>query len=140
VLLVGGHDPDGPVAALAGIPSVTVAGFVDDLRPCYEEAEVVVAPISSGGGTRIKLLEAFAHGVPVVTTPTGAAGLATRDHEHLLVATGAEELAAAVAEVLDDPVLAGSLAAAALDYVRENHRPDVVAGHVRSLLGSDAVR
>ena len=76
VTVAGSPGPDGPDAALALLgsqPGVRVLGFVPDLAACYRAADVVAAPLLDGGGTRIKLLEAMAHGVPVVTTPAGAA-------------------------------------------------------------------
>jgi glycosyltransferase involved in cell wall biosynthesis len=54
---------------------VRLRGFVEDLAPLYAAADVAVVPVRVGGGTRIKILEAFAHGVPVVTTSLGAEGI-----------------------------------------------------------------
>ena len=59
----------------------------DDVGPFYERAHVAAVPLRAAGGTRIKILEAFAHGCPVVSTPTGARGLGVADGEHLVVTT-----------------------------------------------------
>ncbi|HBY64181.1 MAG TPA: hypothetical protein DEH78_30535, partial [Solibacterales bacterium] len=64
--------------------NVHLAGAVPDVAPWYAQAGAVVAPIRAGGGTRIKILEAFAHGCPVVSTSLAAEGLDVRDGEHLL--------------------------------------------------------
>jgi len=138
VELVGTFDPDGPVGALASHGSVTLTGFVDDVSDHYARAAVVVAPLSSGSGTRIKLLEAFARRVPVVTTSVGVAGLAVRHREHVLIGETPEELAAATAEVLGSPALVQSLTTAALHYVRRHHGAPVVAQRVREFLGAAA--
>ena len=138
VLLVGPYDPDGPLRALRDRPDVTVTGFVDDLHDSYARAALVVAPIQHGSGTRIKLLEAFAHRVPVVTTPAGAAGLEVRHGEHLLLGATAGELAAAAAEVCESPALGASLAAAAYRFVRRHHDLPVMARQVRALLEAAA--
>ena len=107
---------------------------MEDLHGLYARAGVVVTPLVHGSGTRIKVLEAFAHRVPVVTTAVGVAGLAVRPREHVLVAETPAELALAAADVLDSPALALSLSTAAHTFVAENHAASVVAGHVRSFL------
>ena len=67
-------------------PGVRVAGYVEDLRPWYRGADVVVVPLRHGGGTRIKVLEAFAYRRPVVATPLAVAGLDVRDRREALLA------------------------------------------------------
>jgi glycosyltransferase involved in cell wall biosynthesis len=126
VVIVGDHPPYGPIADLASNPAVTVTGFVADLDAYYSQAEVVVAPLRNGSGTRIKLLEAFARGVPVVTTPVGCAGLAVRHMRELLTGRTVDEIAAATALLLDDPSLGQGLAKAAGDFVRLQHASSVV--------------
>ncbi len=138
VVLVGSYDPDGPVGHLGLHDGVTLAGFVDDVTDYYGRAAVVIAPLSTGSGTRIKLLEAFAHQVPVVTTSVGVAGLAVRDREHVIIGETPEELAGAAAEVLGSPALAQSLTTAALQFVRAHHAAPVVAERVREFLGAAA--
>ncbi len=68
---------------------MTVTGWVDELAPELARAAVVVAPLRSGGGTKLKVLEALAAGRPVVATTVGAEGIEVGDGEHLLVADGA---------------------------------------------------
>jgi glycosyltransferase involved in cell wall biosynthesis len=97
-----------------------------------------VAPLTVGSGTRIKVLEAFAHQVPVITTPVGVAGLAVRHMDQVLVAGTPEDLAAATADVLDSPALAQSLSAAARTFVIRHHAAPVVAEHVRRFLHAAA--
>ncbi len=129
-LRIAGSRPAAAVAALAG---PTDAGRIEvcadpaDLAPHYAWADVALAPIRAGGGTRIKILEAFAARVPVVATGIGAEGLAVRDGEHLLLADDTEGIAAACRRLADDPALAGRLAASALALVRERYsRPEGV--------------
>ena len=83
--MVGPHDAQ--LDRLAG-PDVEVTGFVSDLDTVYAATDVVVVPLRLGAGTRIKLLEAFAHGVPVVASRVAAAGLERLDGRHLMVADG----------------------------------------------------
>ncbi|WP_051006632.1 glycosyltransferase family 4 protein [Nitrolancea hollandica] len=84
-LVLVGRDKQGRAQALAREPDVVVTGEVPDTLPYLEKAGVVAVPILQGGGTRYKILEAIALGLPVVTTPLGCEGLGVRDGEHLLV-------------------------------------------------------
>jgi glycosyltransferase involved in cell wall biosynthesis len=83
-------------------PRVETLGFVEDLAAVYAGAGCAVVPLLGGGGTPLKLIEALAHGVPVIATPRAAAGLRLRDGEHCLLADGAEAFAAALVHVLRD--------------------------------------
>ena len=115
------------LAKLGARPDVELAGQVRDVTPFYEQADAVVVPLRAGGGTRIKILEAFAYGRPVVSTPTGCAGLDVRDGGHLLVGETAEELAEHCRRLIQDPELARALADAASRLVRRSHTIDAVA-------------
>lgn len=91
-------------------PEITLHGFVDRPTPHYAAADVAIVPLRAGGGTRIKILEAFAHGVPVVSTSVGAEGLDVIDGEHLVIGDDAESLAAACWGVKFNPARARALA------------------------------
>jgi polysaccharide biosynthesis protein PslH len=105
-----GASPPAAVCALAGEPEVTVTGPVADVTPWYESAHAVIVPVRAGGGTRIKILEAFAHRRPVVSTPAGAEGLGVTPGRHLLVAGSPADFAADCARLMRDPALARRLA------------------------------
>ena len=77
VMLVGSR-PSRQVRALSADPDVTVTGSVPSVAPYYRDADVVVVPVRAGGGTRIKLLEAFSYRRPVVATTLGAEGIEVR--------------------------------------------------------------
>jgi glycosyltransferase involved in cell wall biosynthesis len=108
-LTIVGRDPPAAVRQLAGA-GVTVTGRVPDLASHFAGAAVVVAPLLSGSGTKLKVLEAMAAGRPVVATTVGAEGIEARDGEHLRVADAPEEFAAAVAALLDDRAEAARIA------------------------------
>jgi glycosyltransferase involved in cell wall biosynthesis len=74
-------------------PGVHVTGYVEDLRSVYSATTVFVAPILSGNGMRVKLLEACAMSLPIVSTPLAASGFGARDGEHLLLARDAAQFA-----------------------------------------------
>jgi sugar transferase (PEP-CTERM/EpsH1 system associated) len=107
-----GKDPLPAVQRLAALPGVVVTGSVPDVRPYLAGATVAIAPLLVGGGTRLKILEAFAMRVPVVATSLGCEGLSVVPDQHLLVADSPTELVAATVRCLCDAGLRASLAAA----------------------------
>jgi glycosyltransferase involved in cell wall biosynthesis len=129
----------GPQAgALAGAPAaVRVAGCVADLRPWYGGADVVVAPLWHGGGTRIKVLEALAYGRPVVATPLAVSGIDVRGNREVLLADSPQALAEAVSALFDDPALGARLCEHAGRVVRERYAQNVVARLVWDLVAGD---
>lgn len=100
IRLVGSAAP--AVRALASPPEVTVTGHVDRIEEELELADLIATPIRFGGGTRIKIIEAFAHRIPVVSTSMGAYGLDVTHGRHLLLADSADAFAAACARVMTD--------------------------------------
>ena len=111
VRIVGEATPS--VRALAADPNVTVTGFVDDVDDELTRSDLAIVPLSSGTGTRLKILEAFAHSLPVVSTTVGAEGLDVTSGEHLLLADTSSEFASACARLLADQPLRMHLTAAA---------------------------
>jgi glycosyltransferase involved in cell wall biosynthesis len=101
-------------------PAVTVVGEVPSVLPYLCNADVAVVPLKFESGTRFKILEAGACGVPIVSTTLGAEGLPVEHGRHVLIADSPTEFAAAVASILADEVLAGSIARACKELVREN--------------------
>jgi len=90
-LTLAGSDPAPTVLALGGETNVEVTGTVEDIRPYYGEAIAAIVPMRTGGGTRLKILEAMAAGVPVVSTPLGAEGLAVTPGVDILIAEKDED-------------------------------------------------
>jgi glycosyltransferase involved in cell wall biosynthesis len=125
VMLVG-TNPSPRVLALSAQPHVTVTGAVPDVARYYREADVVVAPIRAGGGTRIKLLEAFSHGRPVVATRISAEGIDVRDGVELRLADSPSDFAARCAELMTTPALGQRLATRAFAFVTERHSPSKI--------------
>lgn len=101
-VVVAGSNPAGAVQALADEPGVTVLANPPDITPLYAGARAAVVPLRAGGGTRIKILEAFAHGVPVISTSLGAEGLDVEDGRHLIVADTHEAFAQACIDIARD--------------------------------------
>jgi glycosyltransferase involved in cell wall biosynthesis len=130
-----GRGADHLPPSLADVPGVDVVGEVRQVAPELMRAAVAVVPVRYGGGTRIKVLEAFAHGVPVVSTALGCEGLDAVDGQHLLVRDRPEELAAGCAEVILDAALAERLGASGRDLVLGRFSQDQVDRSVGALAG-----
>lgn len=100
-------------------PQVSAAGFVDDLDEEWAAATVLAVPVRFGGGTRLKVVEAFAAGVPVVSTAFGAAGLGAEAGIHYVEANSNTDLAAALSRLLADPALREGLATRGRELVAD---------------------
>ena len=90
---------------------VELTGYVPDIRPLVHKAGCYVVPLRLGGGTRLKIVDAWAMGKAVVSTSVGCEGLATRPGENILVADSDEDFAAATLRVLSDSALQSSVGA-----------------------------
>lgn len=112
-----GRVPPASLVALTEEDGVELAADVPDIRPHLETADVVVVPLRAGSGTRLKILEAFAAGRPVVSTQLGCEGLAVEDGVHLVVADDAERFAFATVQLIRNRDFAARLAAAARTFV-----------------------
>ena len=117
-------------------PRVVVTGHVDDLDEELATADVAAVPIRFGGGTRLKVLEAFAHRIPVVSTGIGAEGLGARDGRELLLADTPADFAAACARVLTDDGLRAALADAGQALHQAQFTPHRVATRVAEVVRS----
>ena len=133
-----GRSPPADVAALSRLPGVAVHGDVPSVAPYYAAAAVAVVPIRAGGGSRIKILEAFAHGVPVVSTSMGAEGLAVANGQHLLIADGAADFARAAHRLRTDRALAAQLVAEGRRFVERFHDLSLVADGIEALAAAQA--
>jgi sugar transferase (PEP-CTERM/EpsH1 system associated) len=100
---VVGQRPHSRLRKLAANPHVTLTGHVPDVRPFISRATVYVAPLRSGGGTRLKLLEAMAMGKAIVATTMAAQGFPVSDGRELLLADEADSYAAAIVTLLTQP-------------------------------------
>ena len=122
-LTIAGKSPGAAVLALGKLPGVTVTGTVPDIRPIYQGALAAVVPLRSGGGTRLKILEAMAASVPVISTPVGAEGLEVVDGENILLvdSNDARGWADRLVSLADSPIRRTQLTAAGLRLVQSRY-------------------
>jgi glycosyltransferase involved in cell wall biosynthesis len=103
---------------------IEITERLEDIRDAYKNASVLVAPIKGPGGTRLKILEAMASALPVVTTSVGAEGLGVSDNNEALIKDGLDNLTDAAIQVLKDAALAKRLGERGKDFVEKNYTWD----------------
>ena len=117
--VIGSHPPaPGVLPTFDG--AVTLEGFVPDLAIALSEAAVFVCPILSGSGVRMKLQEAFAAGIPAVSTSLGAEGLGSEDGRYCRLADDPETFADAILEIFERPASATEMALRARAFIEES--------------------
>lgn len=105
---------------------------VETCSPFYKSALAAVVPLRKGSGTRLKILEAFAHGCPVVSTSKGCEGLNVRDGNELLVRDAPTEFALACNKLMEDPNLRDRLSELSRKFLLDNNSQQIV----ETILGS----
>lgn len=130
-----GQNPVPEVLQLGALAGVAVQANVAEMAPFLVRARVAVVPVRVGSGTRLKAVEAFAAGRPVVGTTLGLEGIDVVDGEHALVADEPEAFATAVARLMADDRLAGALTAAAGELVQRYSWEQLGATFTNELLG-----
>jgi glycosyltransferase involved in cell wall biosynthesis len=130
-LILIGRGPTERLRRIASAhPGVRIAADVADVSVPLREAGVLVMPVRSGGGSRIKALEAAALGVPIVSSAFGISGSSLRPGVDALVAETPTEFAQAVRRLRDEPDLRRALTAAASSSVAASHSPAALAAAI----------
>jgi len=124
--VVGRQPPEWLNEAARTDARIQVTGFVDDVRTYFRNAAVVICPILSGGGTRLKILDSLAMGVPVVATSFAASGLSLEHEKHLLLADTEEQFAEHTLRLLHDLSLRFRLASAGAPRVNQMYSWTIV--------------
>lgn len=120
-LRVAGKTSDAISSILRGVPSLDLLGFVDDLDQTVRSASVSLAPIRYGTGTRIKVLDALAQGIAVVSTTLGCEGLNVRNNVEVLLADDPTKFAHACLQLLADPGTAARLGRAGYELIQQEY-------------------
>jgi glycosyltransferase involved in cell wall biosynthesis len=126
VIALAGVYPDAPIPHCVS-PDVTCLDYVSDVSPLYNKSAMFIAPLQSGGGIHVKILNAFARGCPVVMTSAANDGIGAEDGVQALIADDPPGFAARMARLLAEPGLSRRLAAAGrrwvASYVKEGFQP-----------------
>jgi glycosyltransferase involved in cell wall biosynthesis len=120
LLIVGDHPPE-DVLSLTSQPGISVIGPVEDIRPYLRQALVFLAPVRTGSGTRQKILDAMAMGLPVVSTSVGCEGLEAADGESICLAETPDEFRKKVRRLVRDPEFRSRLALGGRRLVEERY-------------------
>ena len=140
VTIVGPGCPRRLRKTLSRFPEVQVAGYVGDLAGAYLNADAVLVPIRAGGGTRIKVLEAFSRRRPVVSTSAGVEGIELADGKHALIADTPAGFADACLRLIREPCLGQELTQHAFELVGERHSDKALAAALIPLATRPATR
>jgi glycosyltransferase involved in cell wall biosynthesis len=131
-LVIAGDGSDELGVADAGL-GIEALGFVPELLPLYRQARIALCPLRSGGGTRIKLIEAAMFGRTCVSTTIGAEGLDFEDGRHLSLADEPDAFARACVALLGDPARAEKMGLAAAELARRLYSEGVVADRLNQI-------
>ena len=115
-------------------PGVIFTGYLDDIRPTVAGARACITPILSGGGTRLKVLEAMALKVPVIATTKAVEGLDVVPGKHVLIADTPSEFVNAIAEVLTNSNLRKEMAQSAYNVVAKQYDWQIIGQQLENLL------
>jgi glycosyltransferase involved in cell wall biosynthesis len=135
-LWIVGHGADEALRGHHDGGRVFVTGKVEDVRRYLSSASLLCVPLRAGSGTKYKVLEAMAAGLPVVGSPLAAEGLEVEAGRHLLVGESDAQLAGAVKGILEDGGLAARLAEQGRSFVEGRHTWDVALSRMAGWLGN----
>lgn len=131
---ITGGTGDVDVSALKQQPGVIFTGYLDSVGDAVQSSAAVVIPLRHGGGTRLKVLEAMALGVPVISTRKGAEGIHVTDGENILLADQPDELVTAIVRVFEDTTLRDRLAAGGRSLVEREYDWSIIGQQMADLL------
>src|SRR6266545_314988 len=135
-LIIAGNKPERIPSFSSHPPGVEFTGFVEDLGEVYQRVRIVCCSILSGGGTRLKILEAAAYGKAIVSTPVGAEGLELRDGIEIVIGAGASAFARACVDLLEDPARCQALGVAAREAVARRYDRNEIVVRIKDEIGN----
>jgi glycosyltransferase involved in cell wall biosynthesis len=138
VRLVGRHDER--LREMATVPGIEIVGEVPEIGPELRSARGAVVPLLTGSGTRIKVIEALAYGLPVVTTGVGSEGIDVEPGRHALIHDDPESFAEACAEVLMDDGLCRHLRDEGRGLFLSRYDNEIVMTTIRGLAATVTAR
>lgn len=133
-LWIVGKNPSASIKRLEDKKGIKVTGTVEDVLPYYHKAKVTVAPFRYGGGTKLKILEALATKVPIVSTSVGVQGIDVEKGEHVLIEDSLRDFGKQVLKLLKNPELGNDLAESGYELVRRKYSWRSLYGEVETRL------
>lgn len=125
-LVLIGNSIDKYFSTIGGSSDIELLGYVDDVRPYLNDASIFVAPIFSGGGTKLKILNAMAMGIAVITTDVGAEGIGCEDGVHYLNANSPYDFACKICALIDSPEKIDRFGGSSRAFIEKNFTWDSV--------------
>jgi glycosyltransferase involved in cell wall biosynthesis len=140
-LMIAGRSPDVRVLkAVQGLAGVTVSGTVEDVRPYLWGAKISIVPIRIGSGTRLKIFECMAAGVPVVSTTVGAEGLSYEDGTDIVIEDDPSSFADACVRLLSEDAARRAIADNALEKMKSMNSWESASREFEAILESNRLR
>ena len=137
---IAGRSPDAKVLkAVKGLNGVHVTGKVEDMRPYLWGSKISIVPIRIGGGTRLKIYECMAAGVPVVSTTVGAEGLSYKDGEDIVLANDPGDFASSCIRLLSDDAARRAISHNALKRVQRDFSWEAVSLEFEAILENNRI-
>jgi glycosyltransferase involved in cell wall biosynthesis len=131
--VVVGKNPPAEVQVLAADPRIEVTGYVADPMPYLEAADAFVVPLHAGGGMRVKIVDGWLWGLPIISTPIGAEGIQVRDGENLVLADDVSAFAKATVRLLTDIELNRKLRTKGRSWVESHYALQAVYRRVEEI-------
>jgi glycosyltransferase involved in cell wall biosynthesis len=119
--IIGKNPPEEVLRLENRETNVSITGYIRNPRPYLEKAAVFIVPLLSGGGMRVKILDAWRWGLPIVSTRIGAEGISYQEGENILIADSAHDFAESILRVMTDAELAERLRHNGRRWVAENY-------------------
>jgi glycosyltransferase involved in cell wall biosynthesis len=116
--------------------AIKITGYIPDLQPHLEESALIVVPVRAGSGLRVRILEAFAQAMPVVTTTVGLEGIDAQPDRDVLVGDTPQDFAAAVIRLIEDDALQAQLAANGRSLAERAYDWKVILNRMEKIYGA----
>ncbi len=139
-VLIVGHRPPPEIQALGALPGITVTGSVPDIRPYMARSWIQMVPLRLGGGTRLKIVESMAAGLPVISTSVGAQGLGAQDGQELMLADAPADFVRKAVLLLTDADARARIAAEARAFVEQRYSWQALGRRFAEFCESTAAR
>ena len=134
---IAGMNPIDKLTKLHATNGIEITGFVDDIKPYFDQANIFVAPFRLARGVQNKVLQAFASGLPVVSTPMGAEGIKCQDQRDILLASRPEDFVECIRLLMENPQRYDTISHNALSLIEQHYAWNSVLAPLAALIAQD---